>query len=175
MPLPPPESLSPEALDAAIPALGRLLHDCVAAGASINFVQPFAVAEAEAFWRTRVLPGVRAGSRIVIVLRVEGDIAGSVQLDMDTPPNAPHRAEIAKLMVHPVHRRRGLARALMQAAEARALQAGRRLLTLDTRTGDAAEPLYAGLGYVRVGVVPGYCIAPEGGRLDSTTIMYKQL
>jgi len=69
----------------------------------------------------------------------------------------------------------GLARALMADVEARAHAAGRRLLTLDTRTGDAAEPLYAGLGYVRVGVVPGYCIAPEGGRLDSTTIMYKQL
>jgi hypothetical protein len=52
---------------------------------------------------------------------------------------------------------------------------GRTLLTLDTRTGDSAEPLYASLGYQTAGVIPGYCRHPFEDRLDSTTIMYKVL
>ena len=37
---------------------------------------------------------------------------------------------------------------------------GRSLLTLDTRTGDNAEPLYTSLGYRTAGIIPGYCRDP---------------
>jgi ribosomal protein S18 acetylase RimI-like enzyme len=82
---------------------------------------------------------------------------------------------VSKLLVDPEFRRRGLARALMVAIERRAAGLGRSLLTLDTRTGDKAEPLYASLGYETAGVIPGYCRDPFEDRLDSTTIMYKTL
>ena len=56
------------------------------------------------------------------------------------------------------------------------MAAGRSLITLDTRTGDRAEPLYASLGYVTVGVIPGFSRdSHDAHRLDGTTIMYKQL
>lgn len=102
-------------------------------------------------------------------------IAGSVQLDYDTPANQPHRAEIRKLLVHPEFRRRGIAQALMAELERRASRLGRCLITLDTRTGDKAESLYASLGYRTTGVIPGYCRDPVEDQLDSTTIMYKVL
>jgi hypothetical protein len=51
----------------------------------------------------------------------------------------------------------------------------RSLLTLDTRTGDHAEPLYRSLGFTTVGVIPGFCRDAIEDRLDSTTIMYKAL
>ena len=105
----------------------------------------------------------------------DGRIVGSVQLDTDTPPNQPHRAEVRKLLVHPDFRRQGLARALMAELERHAQLLGRSLLTLDTRTGDHAEPLYVSLGYSTVGVIPGYCRDTVEDRLDSTTIMYKTL
>ncbi len=153
-----------------------LLQACVHDGASISFVMPFSLNDAEAFWRGKVLPGVAAGSSLLLAAEAEGRIAGSVQLDHDTPPNQPHRAEVRKLLVHPDFRRRGLARALMAELEGHALRLGRSLLTLDTRTGDRAEPLYASLGYETVGVIPRFCRDPFfADKLDGTTIMYKAL
>ncbi len=155
--------------------LGALLHACVHDGASVGFVLPYQAAEAEAFWRKKVLPALRDGPRVLWVARAGGKIVGTVQLGYDTMPNQAHRADVSKLLVHPEFRRRGIARALMAALERRALELGRSLLTLDTRTGDAAEPLYASLGYRTAGVIPGYCRDPFADRLDATTIMYKVL
>lgn len=166
--------LTADELERETGALAELLHVCVHAGASVGFILPCPLAECEAFWR-KVLAAVRDGGRVLLVARLDGRIVGTVQLDHDTPANQPHRAEVRKLLVHPEFRRRGISRALMLELERRAAALGRRLLTLDTRTGDAAEPLYAGLGYETVGVIPGYCLDPEEDRLDGTTIMYKQL
>ncbi len=168
-------ALSADRLEARLAEFGGLLQACVAAGASVNFVEPFGHAEAEAFWREKVLPPLAAGRRLLLAAELEGRLAGTVQLDLDTPPNQPHRAEVLKLLVHPACRRRGVARALMRELERQAAGLGRHLLTLDTRSGDAAEPLYAALGYVTVGVVPGYSLDVRSQRLDPTTIMYRQL
>jgi len=162
-------------IDARIEALGALLHACVHGGAGVHFVLPFSQSDSEAFWRGSVLPGVRRGLRHLLVAQRNGRIAGSVQLDRDTPPNQPHRADVSKLLVHPDFRRQGIARALMVELEALARRQGRSLLTLDTVTGDNAEPLYISLGYERVGVIPGYSLHPSHAQLESTTVMYKAL
>lgn len=155
--------------------LATLLHACVHAGASIGFIMPCPLDEARAFWSAKVVPALRAGGQDLFVAVADNRVCGTVLLDTDTPANQPHRAEIRKLLVHPGMRRRGIARALMAAAERRATDHRRSLLTLDTRTGDAAEPLYASLGYATVGVIPDYCLDPHAPTLDSTTIMYKRL
>ncbi|MBO1110340.1 GNAT family N-acetyltransferase [Bordetella petrii] len=169
------EALSPDEAAAHLAELGALLHACVHDGASLGFILPHAPAQAEAFWSAKVLPAMRDGTRTVLVARVGGRIAGTVQLDCDMPPNQPHRAEVRKLLVHPRQRRQGIGRALMLGLEQRARALRRRLLTLDTRTGDQAEPLYAALGYQRAGVIPEFCLDVAGQRVDSTTIMYKLL
>ncbi|MBA8876922.1 GNAT family N-acetyltransferase [Phyllobacterium myrsinacearum] len=158
-----------------IEALGALLHACVHDGASIGFVLPFSRRESEDFWSRNVLPAIREGRRRLLVIRKNGCIAGTGQLDFDTPPNQPHRAEIRKLMVHPDFRRQGIARALMVELENIAFHLGRGLITLDTRTGDKAEPLYTALGYHTAGIIPGYCRDPLKDHLDPTTIMYKTI
>ncbi|WP_370628210.1 GNAT family N-acetyltransferase [Bordetella sp. BOR01] len=168
-------ALSPDEAGSHLAELGALLHACVHDGASLGFILPHAPAEAEAFWSGKVLPAVRAGTRTLLVARAGGQIAGTVQLDCDMPFNQPHRAEVRKLLVHPRYRRQGMGRALMVELEQRARASRRRLLTLDTRTGDHAEPLYAALGYRRAGVIPEFCLDVAGQRLDSTTIMYKLL
>jgi ribosomal protein S18 acetylase RimI-like enzyme len=155
--------------------LAALLQACVAAGASISFVQPFGIDDSEAFWRRKVQPGLAEGSRILFVARQGGRLAGSVQLSLDTPPNQPHRAEVNKLIVHPECRRLGIARQLMLALEDEARARSRSLITLDTRTGDKAEPLYTALGYQTAGIIPAYSRDVASDRLDATTIMYKQL
>ena len=68
-----------------------------------------------------------------------------------------------------------IARALMGRLEAEARARGRSLLTLDTRTGDMAEPLYLSLGFQPAGVIPGYCRDAGSSRMDATTIMWKTL
>ena len=140
-------------------ALAEVLHASVHAGASIGFIEPFPLEEARAFWTDKVLPGARHGSRRVLVARIDGKIVGTVQLVVETLPSQRHRADVAKMMVHPKARRQGIARALMLELENIARSDGRTLLTLDTRTGDFAEPLYRSMGYVTVGVIPGYARA----------------
>lgn len=155
--------------------LAAVLHACVHAGASVSFVLPFSHQDAKAFWSGQVLPEVAAGKRSLLIARSGGKIAGTVQLDLATPPNQPHRAEVKKLLVHPEARRRGIARSLMVAVEVEARQARRTLLTLDTVTGGAAEPLYLSLGYLFVGIIPGYALNFDSSVLESTTVMYKHL
>ena len=155
--------------------LGDVLRAVVYGGAGVSFFVPFSTEQARTFWRDKVLPAVQAGTRRVVVARHNGRIVGTVQMDLATPPNQPHRADVAKMLVHPDLRRRGIARALMTELETIARAAGRTLLTLDTVTGSAAEPLYKSLGYVVVGVIPGYARAALTEDLESTTIMYKAL
>jgi GNAT superfamily N-acetyltransferase len=165
-----------EAFERDIEMLGEVLHAVVHGGAGVSFYLPFSQNDAKTFWREKVLPGVRARTRrVVVARRADGRIVGTVQLDFALPPNQRHRAEVAKMLVHPIARRRGIARALMTALERIALSEGRTLLTLDTVTGSNAEPLYRSLGYVTVGVIPRYARAALTPDLESTTIMYKEL
>ncbi|GKX34248.1 MAG: N-acetyltransferase GCN5 [Rhizobiaceae bacterium MnEN-MB40S] len=152
-----------------------VLHACVHAGANVNFVLPFSLDDSAAFWTNKVAPALENGKRVIWAAMENGRVAGTVQLDYDTPPNQPHRAEVTKLLVHPDFRRRGIAKALMAELESEAQRLGRSLITLDTRTGDKAEPLYASMGYQTVGIIPDFCVDPIESRLHPTTIMYKAL
>ncbi|WP_128563075.1 GNAT family N-acetyltransferase [Methylobacterium crusticola] len=173
LPTAPVEEASPESVPAMLPDLAALLHACVLDGASIGFVLPFGLPEAEAFWRDG-LPALRRGERRLLVARDGGRLVGTAQVGLAAPPNGRHRAEITKVLVHPGHRRRGLGRDLMRAAEAVAVAAGRRLLILDTRQDDAGEALYRALGFAVTGVVPGYACSPHGVP-EPCTFMHKLL
>lgn len=166
-------SVTPDAERKLVPALADLLIDAVQGGASVSFLAPLARTEAEAFWRD-VARGVGEGNRILLCA-FDGDaLIGTAQLFLSTPPNQPHRAEVAKVLVLQRARRRGIARLLMNALEREARARGRTLLTLDTVTGSAGERLYASLGYSRVGEIPAYALLPDGSPV-ATSIFYKQL
>lgn len=158
-----------------VEALAEVLRAVVDDGAGVSFIVPFSIDDARVFWVTGVVPGVKARTRRVLIARLDSRIVGTVQIDLATPPNQRHRAEILKLLVHPAARRRGIARALMAAVEPLALAEGRTLLTLDTWTGRAAERLYLSLGYVAAGVIPHYARGSLTPELEPTTIMYKIL
>lgn len=169
------EEIPAARLEVELTNFGALLHACVHAGSSIGFILPFSPLEAEAFWREKVLPGSSANLRLLLAAYVDGTLVGTGQLDLDRMPNQPHRAEVCKLMVHPDFRRRGIAKGLMLALEEKALELGKGLLTLDTRTGDSAEPLYLSLGYKIVGQIPDFAIDSHSDRLDAATFFYKKL
>jgi GNAT superfamily N-acetyltransferase len=158
---------------AELDALARVLEDCVAGGASVNYMDPFTLADARSAVEGFV-DAVEQGRRVLLAAYVDGTLVGTVQLVPATQPNQPHRGEIAKLLVHRSARRRGVAALLMEHAEAEARAEGRTLLVLDTATGEAAERLYARMGWNRVGVIPGFALYPDGRPCD-TTVFWKRL
>jgi GNAT superfamily N-acetyltransferase len=158
--------------DAHIDGLAEVLIDCVEGGASVSFMHPLARVRAVAFWR-RVAQGVAAGERALLVAEDARGLCGTVQLVLDQPENQRHRADLSKMLVHRRARRQGLGAALGRAAEATAREYGKTLLVLDTASGEA-ERLYVRLGWMRVGVIPGYALLPRGGFCD-TTVYYRDL
>ena len=163
----------PAVEDVHIEALATILLDCVDGGASVSFMHPLTHEAAVAFWR-QVARNVAAGERALLVAEDAQGLCGTVQLLLTQPPNQPHRADIAKMLVHRRARRHGLGTALMQAAEATAREYGKTLLVLDTVTGSEAARLYERLGWKRVGDIPNYALWPRGG-FCSTTIYYREL
>jgi ribosomal protein S18 acetylase RimI-like enzyme len=167
--------LSAVEVEAHLDELADLLHACVEEGASINFIHPYSRDDARYFWIKKVLPRIGDDALTVAVASEDGKIAGSVQLDCETPPNQVHRADIKKLLVHPQFQRRGIGRRLMTEIEQVARRLGRTLLTLDTRSGDKGETLYQSLGYITAGLIPNYSRDARSDRLDAAAFMYKSL
>jgi len=160
-------------LDEHVDALARILYDCVAGGASVSYMAPFSHEQARGAFAGFAAEAER-GSRLILGAFAEGELVGTVQVILALPPNQPHRGEIAKLLVHRLARRRGVARRLMEHAEAEARAEGKTLLVLDTVTGDGAERLYEGLHWTKVGVIPGYALYPDGRPCD-TTVFWKAI
>ncbi|PRY34338.1 GNAT family N-acetyltransferase [Umezawaea tangerina] len=160
---------------AAPPAedLADVLVDAVEGGASVGFVLPLDRADAVSWWEG-LAPAVADGSLLLWVARVDGEVVGTVQVRLATLPNARHRGELAKLLVHRSARGRGVARALVRAAEREAAAAGVTLLVLDTETGSPAHSVYAHLGWTEVGTIPDYALDPEA-KPRPTTIFYKRI
>jgi GNAT superfamily N-acetyltransferase len=163
-----------EALDAAAAAsaerrLAALLADCVADGASLTWLAPLAPTEATAYWKS-VSADVALGKAVLLVAWLDGELVGTVQLGLATPQNAPHRAEVTKLMVDPRARRLGVGRALMRRAEQAARGIGRSLLFLDTRRGSPAEALYRATGWTELGGIPGFELGPD--RRPAETVFF---
>lgn len=161
------------AIRAMLPDLVDILVDAVEGGAGVSFMAPLDPAEARAFWMS-VSDDVAAGTKVLLVADHDGRPAGTVLLQLMWQPNQPHRAEVAKLLVHRRARRLGLARQLMRALEQEARARRRTLLVLDTVSGGAAEQLYRALGWTEVGRIPNYALMPYG-EMSDTTYFYRAL
>lgn len=168
-------ALTGPALQQNLGGLTRLLVDTVADGAAVSFLHPLAPKTASAFWRDDVFPHVKSNARTLFAAHIGDTLAGTVQLITAMPQNQPHRAEIAKMMVHPTDRRRGLGRMLLSAALDHARTLGKTNVTLDTRSGDVSQSLYASVGFEVAGIIPDFALDPDGRTLHSTTYMFKRL
>jgi ribosomal protein S18 acetylase RimI-like enzyme len=166
------ERLSTPVSEADLRSLAMLLVDAVESGAAVSFLT---VTEAQAldWWRKQF--GAPASGSIVLVARDDQGIVGSVQLHPSWAPNQPHRADVAKLIVHRRARRRGLGAEMMAAVEREAANAGYRLLVLDSKRGDAGERLYRRLGWNVVGTIPRYALDTDGRTPHDTVVFYKEL
>lgn len=168
------QMLSREAILCHIAALADILENCVNGGASVSFMQPFTDEKARQFW-TGVADSVGRGERTVLVCRDnDGAFLGTVQLITDQPENQPHRADVAKLLVHDNARRKGVAMALMEALETEARIQHKTVLVLDTASGSGAETFYQRAGWHKVGEIPRYALMPDG-EMTATSVFYKFL
>jgi GNAT superfamily N-acetyltransferase len=161
------------ASEADLRGLAELLLDAVESGAAVSFLATLTLSQAEDWWRRNL--SAPASGAIFLVARDADGVVGSVQLHPAWAPNQPHRADVAKLMVHRRARRLGLGTQLMASLEEEARAAGFTLLTLDTRRGDAAEALYRRLGWTAVGAIPAYALDPDGRAPHDTVVFFKHL
>jgi len=155
-------------------ALAAVLIDCVEGGASVSFMLPLPFDKALAFWRGVLAATARAERVLLVAEDGAGRVVGTVQLITAMPDNQPHRADVAKMLVHRAARRRGVAQRLMAAVDEVAQELGKSVLVLDTVTGGDAERLYQRAGWQRVGSVPRYALMPDGAYC-ATTFFCKQL
>lgn len=157
--------------DDDIRSLASLLTSTVESGAAVSFLSPLRQDEAEDWWRKTLSSA--SGNTVIMVARDDEGICGTVQMHPAWAPNQPHRAEIAKLMVHPRSRRGGLGLRLMMAIEDASTHRGFGLLTLDTKKGSAAELLYRKLGWSYVGTIPAFALDPDRSAFHDDVIFYK--
>ncbi len=153
--------------------LGVILVEVVATGGSVGFMHPLEPEAADAFW-DGALAAADHGERIVLGAWDGAALVGTLSLLIAMPPNQPHRAELAKMMVRPSHRGRGIASSLVQVAEALAAQRNRWLLVLDTAADEGASRFYERLGYIRGGEIPDFALKPHGG-LTATLLYWKRI
>jgi len=155
------------------------LHDlCDAAdlaileGGGFGWVKPPPRETMERYWGgVVVMPG-----RQLFVGRLDEMIAGAIQL-VEPPANNEAQsfaATLTGIFVAPWARGHGLARMLVEAAEAEARLRGYGLLTLDVRESQAAAiRLFESLGFIRWATNPYY--ARVGGRLIGGCYFHKPL
>jgi GNAT superfamily N-acetyltransferase len=156
-----------------IQALSDVLIDCVEGGASVSFMWPMTRDKAVTYW-SEVAASAARGERIVLAAYDAAEtIVGTVQVIFAQPENQPHRADVAKMLVHRRARRHGVGAALLVAAERHALESGKTVLVLDTASPDA-ERLYARQGWSLCGHIPDYALMPDGA-FCATTVFYKSL
>ncbi len=165
------EMLTGDADDGVVEALAEVLVDCVAGGASVGWPSVPTKEEASAWWRAALAD---PAALTWVAKDDDSAVVGTVRLQLAQQANGQHRADVSKLLVRRDARRRGLARALLDALEAEALRRGRTFLMLDTETHSPAEQLYLRCGWKPVAVVDGYFLSHRG-TLDPTTFMAKQL
>jgi acetyltransferase len=156
-------------------SLAELLVDAVRTGAAVSFMQPLDHASALSWWSTAARDLHPRGSIILAQQDSPPAMLGCVMLQPAWAPNQPHRAEICKLIVHSSARGQGLAKGLMNAAEALARHQAFTLLTLDCRKGAPAESLYRKLNWIEVGQIPNFALNADHSGLHDDVIFYKSL
>lgn len=135
--------------------LVQATEDAIRDGIGFNWVVPPGKDILETYWKgVLVVP-----ERVLFAARLDGTIAGSVQLVKPGPSKetSSFAASIEAHFIAPWARGHGLARLLLEAAEREARTQGYSVLKLSVReTQEAAISLYDEAGYVCWGTLPTY-------------------
>jgi GNAT superfamily N-acetyltransferase len=158
------------AVDVVDPALRSALLTCwtdvTNAGGAVGFVPPVTEAQLAPFLDA-LLDRVAQGRERLVVLRVDGELAGWAVLSLSVSPLRRHWATVLRVQVHPSRQGRGLGRVLLSGVHDVARDRGLEMLHLTVRSGYGLERFYAGLGYREFGRMPGAIrLAPGDDRAE---------
>jgi len=113
-------------------------------------------------WRADELAQLLADPQVIVAGTAEGFVLARIVAG---------EAEILTVATEPAARRRGLARAALDALHAEAARRGADRVFLEVGAGNhAARALYQALGYRQVGLRAGYYAHPDGQREDALVL-----
>jgi GNAT superfamily N-acetyltransferase len=165
--------LGPADVQSSLEELAQLLLEAHAAGAALGLASPLTLERARLVW-AETADRLEPGERVLLAARVDGRVAGTVAVSRAWVENGRHRAEVQRLVVGSAFRGRGIGRALLDAAVARAGELGLRVLWLTTHEDGVADGFYERCGWTRVGVIPAYAVLPDGS-LGGNAFYYREL
>lgn len=175
------ELTSSSSLTPHLAALQSLLQHCVnddPSTSSIGFFAPLSPSKALAHWTADLLPPspspTATNSLLIATAAADGTLAATVQVVKMAKETHLFRGEVRKLLVHPRHRRAGLGRRMMDAAEAVAReQMGIEVLVLDTASDTPARAFYSNTGWLEWGVCPDYAMFADGRKAECSFFVKK--
>ncbi|MEU5870243.1 GNAT family N-acetyltransferase [Glycomyces sp. NPDC047369] len=151
------------------PAMWAFMKPIIAAAETYPWPPDTTESWTRAYWMERPAPA----SRLVAV--IDGAVAGTVEIHPNLPGQGAHVAN-AGFMVDPAFGRRGVGRALGEAALARAKDDGFLAMQFNAvvATNVHAVKLWHSLGMATLALIPGGFDHPVEGRTDMH-LMFKEL
>ena len=144
--------------------------DVTNAGGSVGFVPPVTAADVEPALE-HLVRGVHERGDALVVLTVEGELAGFAGLVLSGHVLKQHWASVLRVQIHPRHQGRGLGRALMDGVHETARRHGWEFVHLTVRGGTGNQDFYARLGYREVGRIPGALRVAPGDDRDEISMV----
>src|SRR3712207_828033 len=169
-------TLEVTAVDAVDPELRRRLLACwtdvTNAGGAVGFVPPVTPDDVAPVLDA-LLERVQQGRERLVVLRVDGELAGWAVLSLSLSPLRRHWATVLRVQVHPLRQGRGLGRVLLSGVHDVARAQGLEMLHLTARSGYGLERFYEGLGYREFGRMPGAIRLAPGDDRDEIHLVVR--
>lgn len=134
-------------------------------GGAVGFAFPPVTLDEVAPVAEELVAGLDPGHSRLLLARVDGLLAGWLNLSRYRGPLVQHWGEVKRVQTHPDFRDRGIGRALMQ----RVRQVARDEMSLEqlrlaARGGEGLEQFYGRLGWKETGRWPGALRFPHGDR-----------
>ena len=144
--------------------------DVTNAGGAVGFVAPVTEADVEPALE-HLVSGVHERGDVLVVLTVDGELAGFAALVTSAHVLKQHWATVLRVQLHPSRQGAGLGRVLMEAIHDAGRRHDREFLHLTVRGGTGIDRFYAGLGYREVGRIPGALRLAPGDDRDEISMV----
>jgi ribosomal protein S18 acetylase RimI-like enzyme len=151
-------------------AVHRVLHDVVADGGAVGYLEPPDRAQTDA-WLDDVLADAATGDGALVVATVDGTVQAMGTWRRERSPVFRTSAEVGKVMAHPDARGLGLGRRVVSALVDDARDRDLELLTLGVRGNNHGTiQLYEELGFREYGRLPNRIVVGDD-RFDDVKML----